>query len=253
MKARFKDHFSGHAPLYSRYRPTYPEALFDFLAQAAPARSLAWDCATGGGQAAAALAGAFERVVATDASPQQLAQANPNPHVEYRVAPAESSGLEGESVDLITVAQALHWFDLNGFYAEARRVLKPHGLLVVWCYNHCTIAPELDARIRHFYAETVGPYWPAERRMIEQGYRSLPFPFDEVDAPEFVMSHDWRLDDLAGYLGTWSAVHEFIAARREDPVPALMSTLAAQWGDVERRQVTWVLDLRVGRRGPVGT
>src|SRR5262245_43513302 len=168
--AGFKDHFSRHASLYTRFRPTYPGALFDFLANSSPRRRLAWDCATGGGQAATSLAERFERVVATDASPQQLAEAKPHPRIDYRTATAEASGLQDRSAQLVTVAQAVHWFDLDRFYAEVRRVLAPNGLLAVWCYCHSAISPELDALILHFYRDIVGPYWTSERKLIESGY-----------------------------------------------------------------------------------
>ncbi len=249
MGSSFKDHFSGHAALYSRYRPTYPAALFDFLANATPVRALAWDCATGGGQAAVALAEKFDRVIATDASVQQINEAKPHPKIEYRVAPAEAGGLESASVDLLTVAQALHWFDLGKFYSEAQRALKPGGVLAVWSYNLLSITPALDALVSHFYSETVGPFWPPERRLVEQGYGALPFPFGEIKAPCFAMQAEWSLADFAGYLGTWSSVWRYMDANGVDPVAALLPALQEKWGDPElSRRVSWPLELRAGRR-----
>jgi SAM-dependent methyltransferase len=245
----FKDHFSGHAALYSRHRPTYPDALFDFLAGAAPSRALAWDCATGGGQAAVALADRFAKVIATDASAQQLREAKPRSKIEYRVAPAEAGGLESGSVDLLTVAQALHWFDLERFYTEAQRTLKPGGVLAVWSYNLLSITPGLDALVNHFYHDIVGPYWPPERKLVEQGYRGIAFPFAEISAPEFAMCADWALDDFAGYLGTWSSVRRYMEAKGADPVAALRPALMETWGDPKlSRRVIWPLELRAGRR-----
>jgi SAM-dependent methyltransferase len=249
MPANFKDHFSGHASLYSRFRPTYPGALFDFLADAAPARLLAWDCATGGGQAALALADRFEKVIATDASAEQIKAAKPHARVEYRVAPAEAGGPASGSVDLLAVAQALHWFDREKFYAEAKRTLKPGGVLAVWSYNLLSITPELDALVNHFYHEIVGPYWPPERKLVEQGYGGIEFPFMEISAPEFAMNAGWTLEDFAGYLTTWSSVRRFMDAQGADPVAALLPALRKIWGDPgSSRRISWPLELRAGRR-----
>ncbi len=179
----FKDHFSDQSGDYLRYRPSYPDALFAYLAEISPTRHLAWDCATGSGQAAQGLSAHFEKVIATDASAAQIDSAIPTANVHYRVASAESSGLPDHSVDLVTVAQALHWLDLERFYDEVRRVLKPGGLLAVWSYNLLRTDSAIDAQVDAFYSRTVGPYWPPERRWIENGYRDLPFPFPEMAPP----------------------------------------------------------------------
>lgn len=245
----FKDHFSGHSMLYSRYRPTYPAALYRFLAEASPSRTLAWDCATGSGQAALGLAAHFERVIATDASAAQLKQAVPHQRVDYLVAPAERAPLGADSADLVTVAQALHWFDLDGFYREVRRVLKPGGVLAVWSYNLLECERAIDEVLSAFYAETVDPWWPPERVHIEQGYRDLPFPFIEEKNPAFAMQAEWSLPQLLGYLRTWSAVQRYQAERGSDPVTLIEPELAALWGDPEqRRTIRWPLSLRWGRR-----
>lgn len=245
----FKDHFSGHAALYARYRPRYPHALFDWLADAAGGRDLAWDCATGSGQAALALAGAFRRVIATDASAAQLENARPHPVVEYRVEAAERSSLEDASVDLVFVSQALHWFDLEPFYGEVRRVLRPAGLLAALTYVKVRVEPAVDGVIERFYHEVVGPYWPPERRHVEQGYASLPFPFRRIASPEFELRREWRLADLAGYLATWSSVQRYRAARGEDPVAGVLDELGQAWGAPDScKTVRWPLVLLAGRR-----
>lgn len=246
--AAFKDHFSGHADRYARYRPDYPDALFRWLADAAPARERAWDCATGNGQAAVALAEHFAEVAATDASAEQVRSAFPHPRVAYRVAPAEASGLADASVDLVTVAQALHWFDAPAFFAEARRVLRPGGVLAVWAYEVFRVSPNVDAVVDHLYRDVVGPYWPPERKAIEEGYRGYTLPFEPVAAPPFEMEKRWTAEEVFGYLRTWSAVAKFIGANGFGPVERIAPELAAAWGG-GAREVRWPLVLLVGRAG----
>lgn len=247
--AEFPDHFSAVAGAYAAFRPRYPAALFDFLAGCAPRHDLAWDCATGNGQAATDLAGRFARVIATDASGEQIAAATPIRGVEYRVAPAERSGLPDACADLVTVAQALHWFDRDAFFAEVQRVLVPGGVVAAWCYVRLEIAPSIDRIVDRFYRETVGPFWPAERRWVEDGYRSLTVPFAAIAAPPFAIERAFTLADLGGYLGTWSATRGFIQQQGVDPVPALLAELRESWGPPEQtRLARWPLGLRVGRR-----
>ncbi len=243
----FKDHFSGHAEGYGSHRPTYPRALFEFLANQVTRRSLAWDCATGNGQAASGLAAFFQRVIATDASEQQVANALGLPsNVDLWVAPAEASGLAEQSVDLVTVAQALHWFDFERFYAELRRVLVPGGVVAVWSYGLTRIAPAVDEQIYAFYRGELDAFWPPERAHVESGYRDIPFPFDELEVPAYSMVVEWSLDDLLNYLRTWSAVRRLVAARGGDPVGELGQDLQEVWGDGEL-EVRWPLTLRVGK------
>lgn len=251
MSGSFPDHFSGVSGAYAEFRPRYPEALFDWLAGLVPRGELAWDCATGSGQAALALAPRFARVVATDASAEQVAAAPPHPRVEYRVARAEESGLSADSVDLVTVAQALHWFDRPAFYGEADRVLRRDGALAVWTYGHPRLdTPAADEVFQRFYSGTVGPYWPPERALVDAGYRTIDFPFRQVEPPAFEMETRWPLAALLGYVGTWSATTRFRGAKGFDPVPRLATELAARWGDpAEPRRIHWPLSLRVGRRG----
>ena len=245
----FPDHFSAVASAYAAHRPDYPPALFAYLASVAPARDVAWDCGTGSGQAALGLARHFARVVATDASARQLESARPHRRVEYRAAAAEASGLPDAAADVVTAAQALHWFDRERFWAEARRVLAPGGVLAVWCYLLFRVDAAVDAAVRRFYGDVVGPYWPPERSLVERGYATIAFPFDELSPPAFRMAKRWTLPEVAGYLGTWSAVRGYVAANREDPVAAFLPELERVWGPPERvRRVVWDLQLRVGRR-----
>lgn len=245
----FKDHFSGVSSTYATFRPNYPPELFNWLANLVPDRTLAWDCATGSGQAAIGLAKHFPRVIATDASAAQIASAEPHAGVEYRVASAEKSGLADGCADLVTVAQGLHWFDVDRFYAEARRVLKPDGLLAAWTYGIHTIENEtIDRLTQHFYHAIVGPYWPPERKLVETGYRTLPFPFEENPAPAFRMEAHWSLPQLAGYLRSWSATSRYITENGDDPIEALEQALLPLWGDPGTlRKITWPLSIRAGR------
>jgi SAM-dependent methyltransferase len=245
---KFKDHFSGHAAEYAQFRPRYPAEMFAYLGSIAPARELAWDCATGNGQAAVELAVHFTCVIATDASAQQIDNAEPNERVEYRVAPAEASGLAAESVDLINVAQALHWFDIPRFFVEVKRVLKPQGLLAVSAYNLLTIDAQIDALVNHLYHVTTAPFWPPERDIVEANYRTIEFPFPELEMPKFEMRAQWNLQQLLGYLQTWSATKKFMAENGYDPVEALAAELQRLWPDEnQRREVRWPLLLRLFR------
>lgn len=250
MRRKFTDHFGAVADNYMAFRPRYPQALFTWLASLVPRHNLAWDCAAGSGQATVDLAAHFAHVVATDASRAQIESAAPHPRITYRVATAEDSGIETSSVDLIAVAQALHWFPLDAFYNEAIRVLTPEGVLAVWSYGVLKVeGAAVNALIQEFYHETIGPYWPPERAHVENGYRTLPFPFPEIVTPDFIMETEWALAELLGYLRSWSATARFVSARGVDPVSTLAQQLTTLWGGPDcRLRVSWPLALRVGRR-----
>lgn len=241
----FKDHFSAQSAGYARHRPQYPAALFEYLAGLG-GRQLAWDCATGNGQAAIALAAHFDRVIATDASQAQLAAAIAHPGVSYRVATAEDSGLGAGTVDLVTVGQALHWFDIPRFFAEASRVLVPGGSVAAWCYELCTVSPACDAAVGRLYDDIVAAFWPPERRLIEERYAGIRFPGAEVGAPVFEMSARWTADDMLGYLRTWSACQHYLREHGDDPVTQIEDELRGAWGQVPRT-VCWPLIVRVAR------
>ena len=245
----FSDHFSSSASRYASYRPSYPPALFAWLASAAPDRRRAWDCGTGSGQAALPLADHFAQVVATDPSIAQLAHAASRAGVHYAAMSAEHSALADGSVSLVTVAQALHWFDQPAFYTEARRVLRAKGLLAVWSYGLLTLHdPALDDIVRQFHGGTLAPYWPPERRLVDEGYESLDLPFRHVVPPSFSMRAEWALDHLAGYLSTWSAVQRARIATGVDPIAGLVESLRAAWTpEGEARHVEWPLTLHIGR------
>lgn len=242
------DHFTPLAEQYASFRPSYPDELFDWLASIAPQRESAWDCGAGSGQATAALATRFKQVLGTDISAAQLSSAPSLANVEYRVAPAENSSLADHSVDIITVAQAMHWFDLPAFYAEVQRVLKPQGVIAAWGYNRLLIDhPELQKIIDYFYEETIGTYWPAERVHVENDYLHLPFPFSRIITPRFSLYKEWPREHLLGYLRSWSAVGRFRAANGYDPVDALEKEVSQHWPENSTFWIEWPLFIHVGR------
>jgi SAM-dependent methyltransferase len=242
----FKDHFSGQSDAYRKYRPDYPPELFAWLAATTAARRLAVDVATGNGQAAVALAAHFEAVIATEPSAAQLHEARPHPRIAYRQEPAESISVEAGCVDLLTAAQAAHWFDWPRFAAEAKRLLRRGGVLAVWSYGNCRVSPAIDALVGDFSRDVVGPYWPRERRHVDEGYRDLVLPFPPVEAPPFEMNTRWDAAAMMGYLDTWSAVRRCRARTGRDPLALLAGPLAAAWGE-GLRDMRWPLTLKAGR------
>ena len=247
---QFNDHFSEDAGRYATFRPGYPDTLFEWLAAQTPRRDLAWDCATGNGQAARGLAVHYGCVIATDASASQLEDAVSHPHFEFRVGTAEHSGLPDAWVNLVTVAQALHWLPLPLFFAEVQRVLAPDGVVAVWGYSLPTVSrPSLDRELRRFHDEIVGPYWPPERKMVDNHYRGVPFPFAEFPVPPFALEQPVTRRSFEGYLRTWSATHRYRAARADDPLDQIAPALTGEWADPDEvRVVRWPLFMRVGRQ-----
>ena len=242
---RFKDHFSGHAASYAAARPTYPAELFSFLASQCSRRRCAWDCATGNGQAAHSLSTHFERVLATDASAAQIDAAAACDRVEYRVAAAEASGLGSGTADLVTVAQALHWFDIDSFFAEAARVLRADGLLAYWCYGLCEITPECDGIVGEAY-RFVDEYWPAERTIVDAAYADIEPPGRTLATPELHMQAEWTAEQMLDYIATWSANERYRKATGEDPLQRFAMRLRRAWGGGPRR-VRWPVHLTVAR------
>jgi hypothetical protein len=244
----WKDNFSKQADIYAKYRPQYPKELYDFLASQVFQKKVAWDCGTGNGQVATQLAAVFEQVIATDASVSQLAYATSLPNLKYRVATAERSGLAANSVNLITVAQAIHWFDVEKFYKEVRRVATEEAIIAVWGYGLLTISAAIDKLLHRLYSDILGTYWDMERRHLDLAYQTIPFPFATLEAPAFVMQASWNLAHLLGYLNTWSSVQKFIAVNHTNPLAKIESDLQQVWGKVQLpRQVQWEIYLKVGR------
>jgi SAM-dependent methyltransferase len=240
--------FAEAADAYARFRPQYPPELFQALGEASPGRRVAWDCACGSGQASTGLAGVFERVIATDLYLEPLRRAPRHPAIAYAAAHAESAAVRTGSVDCVAVAQALHWLDLDRFYAEADRVLVPRGLFAAWSYALMRVDPALDPLFDELYYEILAPWWTPARTTVDRGYRSLPFPFDEITLPPITLRVRWTLDELEGHLATWSSVRR---ARNEgsDPLAPWMARIAPLWGSPEQpRDLRWPLGVRAGRR-----
>lgn len=245
----FADHFSGHAARYATYRPSYPPALVDALADRCRAHELAWDVGCGNGQLSIPLAARFARVIATDPAQAQLAAAPPHPRVAYRCAPAEASGLPDACADLVVAAQAAHWFDWPRFVAEAGRVAKPGAVVALVCYGNVIVDGDAGHEIARYYADDTGPYWPAPgRELIERGYRDLVLPWPTVDAPAIELTMTWTRDELVGYVSTWSGTTRMIADRGPAPFEAFAARMAACWPDGERRAVRWPLTIKLARR-----
>lgn len=241
----FKDHFSSKSDHYLQYRPNYPVTLYHWLASISPTTHLAWDCATGSGQAAQQLAEYFEHVIATDASQQQINQVSNQPNIHYEVAQETCATIKSTAIDLITVAQALHWFDRDLFFYEVRRVLKPGGILAIWSYNLLTITPEINHVINELYHATLDGYWPEERVLVEEGYQSITLPYPDLSPDSFTMKQEWDLPQLLGYLGTWSAVKRYTNETGINPLTQISATLKKIWGNAkDKRTVTWLLGIR---------
>jgi SAM-dependent methyltransferase len=246
----FKDHFSEVASSYAIHRPEYPSRLFAWLASLSQRHDLAWDCACGSGQASRPLASHFDLVVASDASSVQVATARPSDNVHYIVASAEPSPLTDGIVDLITVAQALHWFVGDAFYAEVRRLLRPRGVFAAWTYGlPRMVSPAVERSVHRFIDDPLGPHWPPEIRLVLDGYTSLEFPFKEIDPPAFEMNAEWTLAQFLGHVRTWSATQKFIEKHGEDPVDRLAAEVEHHWAaEGDTLPVSWRLKLRVGRK-----
>lgn len=239
--------FSSFAETYRRARPRYPDALFDHLAALAPGHSLAWDCATGNGQAAVSLAERFERVIATDISPQQIEQAIPHERVEYRASTADDSGIASASVDLITVAQAVHWFDRPAFFSEAKRVARPGGILAVWTYHLCQIDDAVDGVLSPFYWDVVRPYFPEGIAYVDDRYERIGLPEPVVSVETFDATTEWALEQLVAFIYSWSGTQERMRVSGDDPVAEVRPRLAAAWGETQTRPVRWPIYLRASR------
>jgi SAM-dependent methyltransferase len=253
MSDGFKDHFSGVAAGYQAFRPRYPTALFEWLADVVPGHERAVDLGCGTGQASVALADRFTEVIGLDPSAEQIARAQTHPGVLYRVAPAEATGLPDASADLVIAAQAFHWFDPERLHLELARIGRPGAVFAAFTYALCRVGPSVDEVVDHLYRDVLGPHWPPERAHVDTAYRTLPFPWPELDAPTLGMEESWALDRFMGYLGTWSAVSAYRKTTGEDPLALAAAALREAWGPPQAtRRIAWKLSIRVGCIVPEG-
>ena len=241
-----KDFFSSQSKVYAAFRPTYPKELYQFIFRHVPDKKVAWDCATGNGQVAQYLSRHFNEVYATDISQQQLDHAVKAKNIFYSKSQAERTGFRDNQFDLITVAQALHWFDQKLFFEEAARVAKPNAIVAVWCYGLLCIEPVIDDLIMEFYKDKVGPYWDEARKLVEDEYRSITFPFAEIKVPPFAIKGQWTLDQLSGYLSSWSSTQKYVNEIGHDPVSPFIKELEKHWLKTEM-MVSFPIFTRMGQ------
>jgi len=244
-----KDYFSQQSSAYATFRPTYPDALYRFIFRHLKQKVCAWDCATGNGQVARYLARHFQSVYATDISQQQINHASQTPNIVYSVSPAEKTVFDDRKFDLITVAQALHWFDVSAFYQEVVRTGKPGGLIAAWGYALLTVNPVVDELLLQFYHLKAGPFWDSARRLVENHYRDISFPFPAIDCPEFYIRANWTLDQFSGYVTSWSATQKYIHTHGADPVGEFRDSLRSVWKPGQVREVTFPVFMKLGRIG----
>lgn len=242
-----KDNFSTQSNQYAKFRPTYPQGLYNFLLSLVTTKETAWDCGTGNGQVAQELSKYFTTVYATDISEKQIANAVQKDNIIYKVEGAEKTEFPSNTFDLITIAQAIHWFNFNVFYEEAKRVMKPDAIIAVIGYGLIRIDDATDKIIDKFYYETIGSYWDKERKYVDENYTTIPFPFKEINAPVLYNTFEWNVDQMIGYLQTWSAIQHYIKANNSDPVELIQNELRNVWNN-ETKKVCFPILLRVGKQ-----
>jgi hypothetical protein len=241
-----KDNFSAQADLYAQYRPTYPPELFEYIVSFVGNKNTAWDCGTGNGQSAVELSHYFKKVIATDISSKQIGNAEKAANIFYSVQPSEHTDIDNASVDLVTVAQAIHWFDFEKFYAEVKRVATKNAFIAVWSYSLLKISEPIDQIIRDYHFNFLGSYWDAERKYVDDEYRDIPFPFEKIKVPQFFIEKYWSLQELEGYLNTWSALQKYINANLANPVPGIIDSIRVYWGHQEKRKIIFPIHLLLG-------
>ncbi|MBA2652915.1 MAG: methyltransferase domain-containing protein [Tatlockia sp.] len=241
-------HFNQNPENYLRFRPDYPTALYDYLAKLVKENTCVWDCGTGNGQAALALTKHFDQVIATDINPQPLYLAPKSAKINYLCCSAEKMPIRDKSFDLITIAQALHWFNIDSFYQELRRVSKDSAVIAAWCYSLGKFNFEVDEVILNLYDGILGKvYWPHQRSYIDEEYRTIPFPFAKITSPSFCIEKEMNLPELLGYLNTWSAVKEYELRSKLNPINLVAQELARAWGEpLRKHKMVWPLHLLLG-------
>lgn len=241
-----KDNFSNQSSLYAQYRPSYPAELFEYMLSFVNNKTTAWDCGTGNGQAAIVLSKAFKKVIATDISHKQIDHAEKADNIFYFVQPAEHTNIESGTVNLITVAQALHWFHFEKFYAEIKRVAAENAFIAAWAYSLLQIDEQIDELIRDYHFNLLGKFWDPERKYVDDRYRHIPFPFEKISAPQFYIEQHWTIEDLQGYFNTWSALQHYLAEKGNNPVPGLIELIRPYWGEANKKRIIFPVHLLLG-------
>jgi len=243
-----KDLFSKQSDLYARFRPTYPKELYDYILSFVNEKDIAWDCATGNGQAAVVLADYFKKVIATDISDAQIEKAIKKENIEYLVCPAESTPFAENTFDLVTVAQAYHWIKWDEFRKEATRVCKPDAVIAIWTYNRNKIGDKkIDDAIFSFYENVTKPYWDYERKYVEELYETVEFDYELLPVKQFETTLNWQREDMIGYISSWSAIQKYIKANGHSPIPIIKEEINKLWPEGEVKKVTFPIYLKLGR------
>ena len=242
-----KDLFSKQSDLYARYRPTYPKALYEYILSFVKDKNIAWDCATGNGQAAAVLADHFKKVIATDISAAQIEKATLKENLEYLVCPAESTPFEENTFDIVTVAQAYHWLKWNKFREEVLRVCKPGAVIAVWMYyNNTTGDKKVDDAIHDFYENVTKKYWDYERKYVEEKYFAVEFDYELLPVKDFKTTLEWKREDMLGYISSWSAIQKYIKVNGHSPIPIIEEEIKKLWPEGEIKKVSFPIYLKLG-------
>ena len=247
MKTSSPD-YSSYAKQYAQSRPGYPEELFEYLSSLASQHKLAWDCATGNGQAAVSLTKYFKKIMATDISSEQIKHSVAHNQIEYKVCEAENSGLGDNSVDLITVASAIHWFDLDNFYKEVERVLHRSGIFAAWTYHVCYIEPPFEKLFLNFYTDILSPYFLKGAKLVDEKYSTLILPGEQIVTKNFFIRVDWKLDTMLTFIGSWSGTQHYIKETGKNPVDFIFADLKQIWGNPETvHTLRWPLFIKISR------
>jgi len=239
--------FAIESEQYARFRPTYPTELVELIVSLSPNLYSAWDVACGNGQLTHELSKYFEHVIGTDISQEQLDIAIKNENIQYKVESSAQSSLEKNSIDLITVAQAIHWFEFDSFYTEVKRVAKPDAIIAILGYELLSISKEIDDCIIDFYTKTLNGYWDERRKYIDEQYSTIPFPFEEMKIPHYSCKLQWNREDLLGYLSTWSAVKKYMKDTGNDAIEIIKPHIYSMWEVNQERKVTIPIITKIAR------
>ena len=248
-RLKFHDLFSGHAKLYSEVRPGYPTEIYDFIAANVNHTEIAWDCGSGNGQAATKLAEIFSQVFATDSSAKQIEHAILHNNVSYSVQPSENTNFPDSIFDCVTVAQAIHWYDLKKFYNELHRTLKPGGLLCVWGYTWFNISDDIDDIVEKTLISSLKEYWAPQTKLLQDGYKDLILPYEQITVPSFKIVVHWDLTQIISYLHSWSPMKSYGEKHGDKGMDLLFEGMIEAWGPkIKKRKISMPIYMKASRR-----